>query len=831
MEAFLKALRTITLLVVLAGLLAAFYARPAAAQADQISLSVTPAGDGYFKNGEWLAVWAEIENGGQDVDAQLAVQITGSSSQTTYAAAVSLPSGARKRVPLYILPNNFSRELEIQLTAQDKLLAKARFTVHPQVNINYLVGLVAGERGGLALLNGITLPGQSRPKVILDLALADIPERSEALASFDLLVFNDVDTSRLTPAQAEALAGWVRQGRQLVIGGGTGTAVTLSGLPTALLPVALDGQSEVQADDLSELVAFAGGSAIRTTGTFVCATVTRAAQARTLAAASLSPLVVEGTYGEGRVDFIGLNLSSAPFNSWPDTIAFWNRLLAPLGQYPDGQPADISMRQMAGMNIVGNLSNIPALDLPSIRWLAILLAVYILLVGPVNYLVLRRLRRLQLAWLTIPTLTLLFSAGAFGIGYLMRGTDVIMNQIALIAPNGSGSATVTSYLGLFSPTQRSYSLEVKTPGLLSAITGYDGNPWNSSGVVSGGSVTFVQGDRPMIQGLSIDQWSFQTFAEEEQWQQFGSLSGDLHLENEKIVGTIRNDTTLRLTDNFLIVGPYFIHLGDLAVGQEKPVELDLGNLPADRFGPPVTYRLYENESMNPASNSRLLNLKISILSSSINGKGMQFASFRSVPVVDQSSSLTSSLSDLSVTFLGWVDQAPPDVTLDGLKIQKQAIGLVTQKLAYKLVGSDELTIPIGMIPGAMTLSPVNGGACGNGEVTGVYMQQGAAELTFQLPDLGEYSAQELRLNLSIDGPPQDAPKIELYQWADEAWTEIKDSVIGVNAIAQPQKYINADRSVRVRITMDPNSGGFCSYIDLGLKAVKTTTNGGQDVSH
>ena len=50
---------------------------------------------------------------------------------------------------------------------------------------------------------------------------------------------------------------------------------------------------------------------------------------------------------------------------------------------------------------------------------------------------------MQLAWLTIPVLTLLFSGGAFGVGYLMRGTDVIMNQIALIAPNGSGSAAVT----------------------------------------------------------------------------------------------------------------------------------------------------------------------------------------------------------------------------------------------------------------------------------------------------------------------------------------------------------------------------------------------------
>ena len=827
----MKSLRTIAFLGALLALLVAAFPRPAAAQADQISFKVTPAGDGYFKNGEWLVVWAEIENGGKDIEGQLSVQITGSSSQTTYAADVSLPSGARKRVPLYILPNNFSRELEIQLTSQDKLLAKSKFTVRPQANITYLMGLVAGERGGLALLNGITLPGQTRSRVIVDLALADIPERSEALASFDLLVFNDIDTSRMTPAQAEALAGWVYQGGQLVIGGGTGAAVTLSGLPTALLPIVLDGQGEVQAEELGSLVEYAGGSAIRTTGTFVCALVTPAAQAHILAPGSRSPLVVEGGYGEGRVDFIGLNLSSAPFNSWPDTISFWNRLTASLGQFPDGQPPDISMRQMSGMNMVGNLSNIPALDLPSIRGLSILLVVYILLVGPVNYLVLRRLRRLQLAWLTIPALTLLFSAGAFGMGYLLRGTDVIMNQIALISPDSSGQAAVTNYLGLFSPAQRTYSLEIKTPGLLSTIVGYDGNAWNSSGGITGGSVTFIQGDRPMIKGLAIDQWSFQTFAEEERWQNFGSIRGDLRLENGKIIGTIRNETSTRLTDNFLIAGPSFVRLGDLEVGAEKQVELSLVDLTANRFGPPVSYRLYESADPNMTSNSRLLNLKRNILSSSLDGKGMKFSSLRSSPLLNSSSSLSNSLAGFSLTFLGWVDQAPPDVALEGLPIKKQVIGLVTQKIPFVLSQSADIELPIGMIPGALTLTPVNGGACGNGDVVGVYMQEGAAELTFKLPDLGEYSVQELRMSVTVDGSPLFKPEIELYRWDDRTWTTLKDPVIGVNVISQPQNYINTDGSIRIRLKIESSAGGYCSYIDLGLKAGKTTAEGGQDVSH
>jgi hypothetical protein len=289
-----------------------------------------------------------------------------------------------------------------------------------------------------------------------------------------------------------------------------------------------------------------------------------------------------------------------------------------------------------------------------------------------------------------------------------------------------------------------------------------------------------------------------------------------------------------LKDNFLIAGPYFVRLGDLAAGEEKQVSLNLGDISATRFGPPVSYRLYQDENRNGTGDSRLLNLKMSILSSSMNGKGMQFVSLRSSPVINQTAPLSQSLSDLAVTFLGWTEQAPPDVTLGGYPVQKQVIGLVTQTLAYHFGESDELAIPIGMIPGTMTKNPVNGGACGNGEAIGVYMQQGSAEFTFQVPDLGEYTPQELRLNLSVDTPLQNSTnvaKVELYQWVDEAWSAITDQVVGMNAIAQPQKYINAAGEVRVRLTMNENTGGFCSYLDLGLKARKTAAKGGQDASH
>ena len=79
--------------------------------------------------------------------------------------------------------------------------------------------------------------------------------------------------------------------------------------------------------------------------------------------------------------------------------------------------------------IVSAVINLPSLALPPIGGLIVLLFGYILLVGPVNYLVLRRLDRREWAWVTVPVLILVFTVGSFGIGGLLRGSDVIIHEV------------------------------------------------------------------------------------------------------------------------------------------------------------------------------------------------------------------------------------------------------------------------------------------------------------------------------------------------------------------------------------------------------------------
>jgi len=800
---------------------------PAAAQTQAgPRLSATPAYDGYFKYGEWLPIWIELENQGKDVDGEVRVQVTGSQGTTVFAAPITLPTGSRKQFPLYILPNNFSRELQVNLVSKGQVLATQRISVRPQPNISFFVGLASPERGALGLLNAIVLPGQDRPKVIVDVELAELPERPEALRSLDVLVLNNVDTGRLTPGQAGAIETWVRAGGRLVIGGGAGALETTVGLPETLLPAHVQNTVEVAADNIQELARFAGADPILGQQRLVAAVGKPDAESQRLAGSEALPLVIERAVGNGSVDFVAFDLSGVPFNGWPGTQTFWEKLLAPGAAYPPNMPFDVSLRQMRGNQLFYALTNIPSLDLPSIQGLTILLLVYIVMVGPANYLALRRLRRLHLAWVTIPAITLAFTAGAFWTGYVMRGTDLLMNKIAIVEVQPGGTAAVTSYMGLFSPRQQSYEILVEGGGLVSPMTGYDGGGWGPGGPSIGGEMVFTQGNPSTIRGLTVNQFSMQSFMAEETWDDFGQIRGDLRMENDVLTGVVRNETPYTLTDVVVVIQTRFVRLGDLAPGEEAKVDLGLGNLQAERFGPPISYLVFQDRMNQTGPNPRAVDLKINILSAVLDNNmswGAKAAiNSRVFPGGD--SSITRGNP---VTVFGWLDQAPPNVEVRNNRLSQQTTALVYTSLNFNISESGAISLHIGMVPGSLSKMPRDGGPCGPNNTASVSMGSGEAEFEFRVPaELGDARLKALKLNIWRDsGGDWALPEVALWNWQNESWNAIQDPVMGTNEIREPAGLVSDGGAIRVRLKSD-GAMFACYYLDMGLDAERGPATGG-----
>jgi hypothetical protein len=796
-----------------------------------LSMTVEPAFNGYFKYGEWLPLWVEVENNGPDLGASISVPVIGGGGTMVYVAPVELPTLSHKRLLVYILPNNFTRQIEVQLltataTGEEQLLVSQKVAVQPKPTINYLVGLAGLERGALTLIDAIVIPGAQREKTLVDISLSELPEKYEGLRSFDLLVLNDVDTSTLTPLQLSALETWVRQGGRLVVGGGAGVQRTLSGLSFLTATGASVGQDALLTlagtQDLSSLEGLAQFAnperPVRVPGPFITAQVSTQS-GQVLATQDDQPLVIEWPFGQGYLDFVALDLSASPFDAWNGTINFWEKLVTPSAVFPEWLPPDISPRQQFASNMPYALTNLPMLDLPSAKGLSLLLGVYILMVGPVNYLVLRRQKRLHWAWLTIPTITLIFSAAAFGLGYLLHGTDVFINKIAVIHLDDSGKGQVTSFVGLFSPARDAYEIQVRGGGLISPLSPYY-DPWNSGRLgnpsnpqlPTGRLMTLEQGDPGYVRGLSVEQWSMQSFMDEGLTMDFGLLESDLQIEGDAIVGVIRNQSRYTLKDAAVILGSRFTHLGDLTPGSSADVKLDMADLSSPNFGSPISYALFEG-SLNQSSpdiNTRQAEVRRQIVENLLERTPLYIsARSKSVPG-------PSGLGQ-TLLLLGWLDEAPPDVRISGSIPGQQTTAVALMPLTYSLPESGPISLPAGLIPGKLTISPRDGGSCGMTGSTAVYIVNGEAQFEFALPTVLQNATMDnLKLTLWTDGAWFSGPEASLYNWQVGDWVPLEGMNQGTNLIPNPAPFISATGLVRVRLA--EQNGQSCYYLGLGLEA-------------
>lgn len=781
-----------TALLLFSFILSLAWIKPAVAQTNNMTMTITPYLGGHAKYGEWLPLRVSLSNAGDDLTAEVRAEIAGSSGQAVYAAPAPLPTGARKEVTLYVLPPTFAQEIAVRLVQDDKILAETQVKVALHSHDEYLIAAVAPDPDDLALLSGLALQGRASPQFV-PLSLDDLPERAEPLRSLDCLILTSVDTTSLTPSQGEALRAWVEQGGQLLIGGGIGARLTLAGLPESLWPVRVGNTVELTAlDDLADFA----GEPIRTPGPFL-ATFPIEHQGWTVIRQGEQPLLIQKTLGEGWVGYLALDPAASPFDAWAGTLRFWQKLLEPGSALPPNVPSDIPSHVLKSEQMNYALSNLPTLDLPSIRWMALLLGLYILLIGPVNYLLLRRLRRLDWAWITIPTLTVTFSLGGYGLGYSLRGNEVIINQVSIIplSPEGVRPA-IRSYVGLFSPTRQDYDVRVGGDALVSALS-YDPGRWGGSPYVQG-TLDVLQSDPVLVRGLGVNQWAMQSF-QTETWLDADELTldADLAIENNRVRGTAHNGLGRPLQEMVLVSGQRYARLGDLDTDESREFE---ATLQGGEMGSPFPWGLFEYYFQGSGSPSREAMLRQSILEA--------YFQTNWGPAV--------ALADL--TLLAWTDLNPLDVQVADVRATRLQTTLVVAKLPLPVVDG-QVSLPPGLL--AAQLIEVEGEAGDCGSSGQVYIGQGRAVLEYQLsPTLRglEPTALTLHASPAAGNPAAALPQLSLYDWTVDEWVELGDVETGQPyAIPDPVRFVNpAGSAIRLQAQSD-DFRGICYQLDLGLE--------------
>lgn len=183
------------------------------------------------------------------------------------------------------------------------------------------------------------------------------------------------------------------------------------------------------------------------------------------------PTIIRYPYGFGQIVFVGVDLDQPPFVKWQGRTGLVVKLLQ---EDPQSRREDVSRqsnpRQMSHLgfdDLVGqlraSLDQFQGVTRVEFSWIAGLLVAYLLLIGPADYLLLKKLKRTHWTWLTFPATVGAFCILAYVLADRWRGTQVHLNQVEVIDVDVESSlARGSCWAHLYSPSTQTFQLDLQT---------------------------------------------------------------------------------------------------------------------------------------------------------------------------------------------------------------------------------------------------------------------------------------------------------------------------------------------------------------------------------
>lgn len=505
------------------------------AQQQAVTWDITVGFDGSFKTESWFPVTVTVSNNGPALSAILSISFRGSS--TTSRQAVDLPSGATKRlvVPMTSDGSDFGNS-RLTVTLRDGSTVVLTETVTPQVigrgwNV---IGVLSEEDGALAELSAFEERNAS-PTSLVRLKSSDLPDRLEMLESLDALFVHAVDTTTWTEQQRAVLRAWIDGGGRLIVGGDERVTRGLADL----LPATIGGMGSPSNLQGFKAVGWTLRDADRQLPLLQLAP---AANARVIATGEAGqPLLVSRSYGAGQILQAAFDLQA--LRDVGNPVALWVPVLS-LNQ--ETRSLSEGLRSQ-GFSTLRESLRLPQLSFLSGLGLFGFLSAYILIVGPVNYLILRRFNRREWAYFTIPLWVLIFTIGAYVWGTSGRGSATLVNQLGLVlVPQQAEQGKAFAYLSIFSPTRSSYDLAFGPDAFVSdGLMEWDRSAGNWDVLYTDGEV--------QVPDLTVDVGGVSLLAVEQPIAA-PKLSAILRTVNGEQQITLRNLSDRRLTDVILFRG-------------------------------------------------------------------------------------------------------------------------------------------------------------------------------------------------------------------------------------------------------------------------------------
>ncbi len=491
----------------------------------------------------WTPVSALLENNGDPIKGQLVAQVFYGELATdmTYSCPVDLPTGSRKVYRLSVFLSGEGVEVQVRLDYDDKEFVLGQLAAPPLDDNFEIVAALTDQRDSLDFMGTVwdELAEEGTTRRMLYTQPRNLPSEWIAYQGLDTLVWaRGPSDPPVQPEQLAAFRQWLTMGGRLVVFVGSLRQELADSPWSEYLPIDLTGTETLAAGRLFEGPALHEPEPIQRPLVISVGRVLESLNPRVLLRCGDIPVALEAEWGAGSVIYCAFEPQTGLFAAEPTSLHLWDILLAGLGSLP------VSVTTQMDPTVSYLLRSQLQAELPSAWFIAGFLGLYIILVVPLNYLVFRRLKRLEWAWLMVPVWAIIFSVAAYYIGAIYQRGAVSYTELSVIEtfPESTHGRS-TSYMSIYSPVRSWYNVKFANRDVFPLVVTEMNTESTALSVSPVDSLSVQYGpDTTVIEDVLIHHWSQRVVKAAHNTEMGKGLKIDLRWEGSRLRGEIANQT-------------------------------------------------------------------------------------------------------------------------------------------------------------------------------------------------------------------------------------------------------------------------------------------------
>ena len=730
-----------------------------------------------YKVGYSTPVTLTIKDKYKDINGEVEIRVPSSNGKyMSYVKPISMQKSSEKEITINVPVGANRSEYTLVINNGQEKVYQDSFTIGmTSNNMTGFIGILSEDFNSLSYINQLPAPsGATLLTKVIKLDEKNFPEDIFTLDAFDVLVINDFDTSKLSKAQYIILKQWVNNGGTLVLGTGQKHTKTLGIFKDDFIQGSVNEVKTISTSIINSM-----GTNGDNKNSAQIDVLPLGVKDRTVLMEDKNVVLVQKlSKGNGVVGILAFDLSQTPFANWSNNSAFAQKLFEMIN------PNMVNLQNIKGNNIqndyglygdiVNRFSEMAKANTSSFYFI---LFIYIFVVAPLNYFVLKKLDKRQYMWISVPAIAIIFGILVYVAGSGTRLSKITTNMVSVLNIDKRGNAFSETYAGILNSNKAKVNIVSKNGEKIIPLSDLNFN--TIAGKVSGNEemeakIFATEGGGIEYKNSSILQNKILRIQENS--VNIGKLETDISTKNGDITGTIKNATNLDFYDLYIITPSKYYVIKDFKSG--KTCNLSTASVATSGGLQQMMQQIFFSYNGNVSNLSG--SSRTEFIDKYQEGMMMQLITRNN----------GGNLAGVTlVAFSKTAIHAP--LIINGIEGIKNERNMVVMPLTLSFKNGASFDYPLGYVPYEVT----NTSSLQYNSVTNAFYGNGSAEVTYQLE--ASMSAEEIEIN-TTNNLIKSSGNSEYYIYNIDKNT-YDTMPLGVIKGDVLKKYLSKDNQVRIKL--------------------------------